>query len=126
MKTDKDRPSTWIKYKPELCQKCMGSCCTMPVEIEASDLLQMGLITEDEYQTSHKKAFKRLLKSGIVSQFRSTTGKFMLAQKANDDCYFLDSKTRLCTVYSKRPQVCRDFPTKMGPKLTYCPFLAKV
>ncbi|MBX9765905.1 MAG: YkgJ family cysteine cluster protein, partial [Bdellovibrionales bacterium] len=37
------------------------------------------------------------------------------------DCYFLEAKTRRCTVYEKRPQVCRFFPERMGPKLGFCP-----
>ena len=92
----------------------------MPVEIKASDLIRLGLTDEDEVSTSVKKVAKRLIKEGIISSYREGTGNFMITQKANDDCYFLDLKTRLCTVYEKRPDTCREFP-KIGPRPGFCP-----
>jgi hypothetical protein len=46
---------------------------------------------------------------------------FMITQKPNDDCYFLDSKTRLCSVYEKRPDTCRQFPSQLGTRVGFCP-----
>lgn len=120
MKTDKDKPWTWVKYRQGLCNGCYGSCCTMPVEIKAEDLVRLELATEDELAASPKKVAKRLIKEGILSSYRDGTGNFMLTQRSNDDCYFLDFKTRLCTVYEKRPEVCRQFP-EIGPKPGFCP-----
>src|SRR4051794_17191249 len=113
MKPDKDRPSTWIPYRPGLCTGCFSSCCTMPVEVKKSDLIRLGVASEDEI--SDKKLAKKLLKEKIISSYRAGTDLFMLASKPNGDCYFLDSKTRLCTVYEKRPVVCRKFP-EIGPR----------
>jgi Fe-S-cluster containining protein len=96
----------------------------MPVEIEIGDLLQMGLVSSDDLGVSSKKVFKRLQSKGVITSFRVATGKYMLAQKANSDCYFLDSKTRLCTIYEKRPSVCREFP-KIGPRPGCCPYQSK-
>lgn len=124
MKTDKDKPWTWLKYRDGLCNGCHGSCCTMPVEIKAEDLVRLGLATEDELSISAKKVAKRLMKEGVISSYRDGTGNFMLTQKANDDCYFLDLKTRLCTVYEKRPGVCREFPS-IGPRPGFCPVRKK-
>lgn len=122
---DKDRPSTWRKYENNLCQTCKGSCCTMPVEIKSSDIVRLGLATQDDIDQSIKKVAKKLKKEGIITSYRESTDFFMITQKSNDDCYFLDSKTRLCTVYEKRPDTCRDFPTLVGPKLNFCPYEKK-
>jgi len=95
----------------------------MPVEIKVEDLLRLELISEDEL-SSPKKIAKKLIKSGVLRSYREGTGNFMLTQKPNDDCYFLDSKTRLCTVYEKRPGVCRQFP-QIGPRPGFCPAIKK-
>jgi len=117
--TDKDRPSTWKPYRDGLCRGCDASCCTMPVEVKAEDLFRLGLIAEDELRGSPKKIFKRLSRQGILKSFRAATGLFMLVQKSNDDCVFL-GENRLCSVYDKRPGVCREFPS-IGPRPGFCP-----
>lgn len=120
MKPDIDRPSTWKAFRNGMCHGCFGGCCTMPVEVKLSDLIRLGLTDEDEAQTSMKKLAKRLIKEGVISSYRQGTDLFMLSQKANLDCYYLDSKTRLCTVYENRPDVCRKFP-EIGPRPGFCP-----
>lgn len=92
----------------------------MPVEIKISDLIRLGITTEDEAQGSIKKLAKRLMKEKIIVSYRQGTEFFMLSQKANNDCLFLDTTTRLCTVYEKRPDTCRSFP-KIGPRPGFCP-----
>lgn len=120
MKVHKDRPSTWKHYKEGMCQGCYGNCCTMPVEVKLSDLIRLGLTDEDEAETSVRKLAKRLIKEKVVVSYRQGTDLFMLSQQANEDCYFLDSKTRLCKVYDRRPDVCRKFP-EIGPRPGFCP-----
>lgn len=117
---DVDRPSTWRSYKKGMCDGCYGSCCTMPVEVRLQDLIRLELTSADEAAGSVKKLAKRLIREGLVVSYRQGTEFFMLAQKANRDCYFLDSKTRLCTVYEKRPDTCREFPS-IGPRPGFCP-----
>lgn len=119
-RTDVDRPSTWKSYKYGMCQGCRGTCCTMPVEVRLKDLIRLQLTDEDEASGSIKKLAKRLTREGIIVSYRSGTEFFMLAQKANSDCLFLDSVTRLCTVYERRPDTCRDFPS-VGPRPGFCP-----
>ncbi len=92
----------------------------MPVEVVLDDLIRLGLVSGDEAAGSVRKIAKSLIKEKIVVSYRQSSGLFMLSQKANRDCYFLDSKTRLCTVYEKRPDVCRKFPS-IGPRPGYCP-----
>lgn len=109
-----------------MCEGCYGSCCTMPVEVHFSDLIRLELTNEDELtNSSEKKIAKRLIKAGIVKEYRSGTGLFMLSQRSNDDCYFLNEKTRLCSVYERRPEVCRSFPD-IGPRPGFCPQLKVV
>lgn len=117
---DVDRPSTWRPYKTGLCNGCSGGCCTMPVEVKLSDLIRLGVTDVDEAQGSIKKLAKRLIKEGVIVSYRAGTEFFMLQQKSNNDCQFLDLRTRLCTVYEKRPDTCRGFPS-IGPRPGYCP-----
>lgn len=123
MAVDKDLPHTWIKYKSALCSSCYATCCTMPVEITAEDILRLELADVDEMENP-KKVASQLIKKGIVSQYREKTGLFTLTQKSNSDCYFL-GPDRLCKVYDKRPGVCRKFPEIMSRRLSYCPYLKK-
>jgi uncharacterized protein len=92
----------------------------MPVEVKAEDLIRLGVTDIDEVEGSKKKLAKRLIKERIVSSYREGTDLFMLAQRPNDDCHFLHPQTRLCTVYEKRPGVCRKFP-EIGPRPGFCP-----
>jgi Fe-S-cluster containining protein len=125
MKVDKDRPSTWKKYDSEKCKTCRANCCAMPVEVKISDLIRLELTSRDEADHSIKKLAKRLKKEGYISSYREGTELFMLTQKANSECYFLDSKTRLCTVYEKRPDTCRQFPSQLGTRVGFCPVESK-
>jgi uncharacterized protein len=117
---DKDRPSSWVPYKESLCKGCRADCCAMLLEVTIEDLTKLGVCSEDEAQGSHKKLFKRLRKEKIALSYREGTGLFMLQSKSNGDCQFLNSETRLCTVYNKRPVVCRKFPS-IGPRPGFCP-----
>lgn len=120
MKPNIDLPSTWKMYRTGMCQGCFGGCCTMPAEVKLSDLIRLGVTTEDEASGSIKKLSKRLIKEKIIVSYRQSTNLFMLSQKSNNDCHYLDLKTRLCTVYDKRPDVCRSFP-EVGPRPGFCP-----
>lgn len=117
--SDAGRPSTWIKFRPSLCNGCHSLCCTLPVEVSVADLQRMELITPEEATQSVKKIARKLMDQGLIRSFRVRSGLFILEQRPNDDCIFLD-KQRLCTIYEKRPQVCRMFPA-LGPRPGYCP-----
>jgi Fe-S-cluster containining protein len=119
-KADIDRPSTWIKYKSGICDGCWAGCCTLPVEVSAFDLIRLELITEDEASGSLKKVARRLQREGYVRDYNPTRQLFVLEQRYGRDCVFLGTRDRMCTVYEKRPEVCRQFP-KIGPRPGYCP-----
>lgn len=118
---DIDRPSTWSRYKSSMCDTCQAGCCSLPVEVTTEDLLRLELIDEDEALMGPKKIASKLSKEGYVQSFRSKTGLFTLAQKPNRSCLFLNERSR-CTVYEKRPIVCRRFP-EVGPRPQFCPYM---
>ena len=122
---DKDRPSSWVRYRESLCRGCRAECCAMLLEVTVEDLIRLGVCDRDEAERSLKKLFKRLRKQKIAMSYRDGTGLFMLQGKANGDCQFLDSTTRLCTVYERRPDVCRSFPS-IGPRPQFCPSRPRV
>ena len=113
--------SKWRKYKKHLCESCKANCCKLPVEVSASDLIRLGLTDEYEVEDGLKKLAKRLTKEGIVQHFNLKEEKYIVTQMSNDDCLFLDSKKRKCTVYDKRPETCRNHPD-IGPRPGYCPY----
>ena len=117
---DVGRPSTWIPYRSGLCEGCWSGCCTLPVEVSVMDLVRLGVATEDEAAAGLKKLARRLEKDGVVQHFNSRSQIFTLEQRHGRDCIYLHPQTRLCTVYEKRPEVCRKFP-KIGPRPGWCP-----
>lgn len=119
MRRDPQRPSTWVPYKKGMCDGCWSGCCTLPVEVSAADLIRLELITEEEAAISLKDVGKKLSKQGILQDYKLKEQLFILEQRHGRDCIFL-SEDRLCTVYDKRPEVCRQFP-KIGPKPGFCP-----
>ena len=119
-RADPQKPSTWKPYKNGLCEGCWAGCCTLPLETSAYDLIRIGVISEDEAASSLRKAAKKLSKEGIIQSYHANSGLFIIEQRVNGDCIFLDEKTRQCTVYDRRPEVCRTFP-KIGPRPGYCP-----
>ncbi|MCD6527062.1 MAG: YkgJ family cysteine cluster protein [Desulfuromonas sp.] len=119
--SDIDETSTWAKYSAKLCQSCHATCCTLPVEVRLSDLVRLGVISEFEAQEPAKKLAKQLKKQGIIDHFNFKNEIFTLSRMANDDCLYLDTKSRRCTIYDQRPDTCRNHP-HIGPRPSYCPY----
>ncbi|NDV14181.1 YkgJ family cysteine cluster protein [Crenobacter caeni] len=124
MYADIERLETWTRYKQGLCKDCMGSCCTMPVEVKLPDLVRMGLVDEFELEEPAKNIAKRLQKARQIEHFNHKYGVFTLARRANGDCAWLDPVSRLCTVYDRRPETCRKHP-QIGPRPGYCAYTRK-
>lgn len=114
-----DKLSKWVPYKNGLCEGCFSACCTLPVEANLDDLIRMGYVDPSEAMASPKKIARRLIQQGIIKTFRAKNGIYTLEQTGTGDCIFLD-KNRLCSIYEKRPEVCRLFP-KIGPRPGFCP-----
>ncbi|MAH01550.1 MAG: Fe-S-oxidoreductase, partial [Pseudomonadales bacterium] len=96
---DIDRLDTWQKYRKGLCDTCNASCCTLPVEVRLDDLIRLGLVDEFERGEPLSRIAKRLQKEGVVGRFHQKSGIFTLSRMSNDDCLFLDTRSRRCTVY---------------------------
>ena len=121
---NQDRPSTWLPYRESACATCQAVCCKLPLEVRAADLVRLGLATEDE-AAAPRRLGKRLVREGVVRTFRAATGLFLLEQTASGDCRFLGADRR-CTVYERRPDTCRDFPSVVGPRVGWCPYRKKL
>jgi Fe-S-cluster containining protein len=87
--------------------------------VNANDLIRLELITEEEAAISLKQVAKKLMKQKIIQAYQQKSQLFVLEQRNGRDCIYLD-QDRLCTVYEKRPEVCRKFP-KIGPRPGFCP-----
>jgi len=121
--SDAQRPSTYIRYRKGLCEDCWGGCCTLPVEVSAADLIRLELITEEEAAISLKKVAQKLTKARVIQAYNQKSQLFVLEQRYGRDCIYMNRERR-CTVYDKRPEVCRTFP-KIGPKPGFCPYRRK-
>lgn len=121
---DLTRTETWSKYRRKLCAGCLAGCCRLPVEVRVEDLVRMELLDPFEAGEPPKQLAKRLQKAGIIGHFNYRNSIFTLAQRANDDCLFLDQNSRRCTIYDQRPRTCRNHP-QIGPKPGFCPYQPK-
>ena len=113
-------PKTWVRFRKELCEECWAGCCTMPLEVSLCDLIQLGLATEDDAHLPLEVLAKKLLREKLIETFQRKSQLFVLAQVSGRDCIYLTPQ-RKCSVYEKRPAVCRSFP-KIGPKPGFCPY----
>lgn len=121
---DLENTATWAKFTPKLCSHCSASCCSLPVEVTAQDLVRMALIDEFSLTEDPKFIARRLMKGRLIEHFHSRTATFTLARRANGDCIYLDSRTRRCVIYAIRPETCRNHP-RIGPRSGYCAFRVK-
>ena len=53
---------TWAKYTKKLCSHCDAVCCSLPVEVRASDLIRMELMDSFELEDDLKLVARRLIK----------------------------------------------------------------
>lgn len=118
-----ERPSTWVRFKPALCNGCWAGCCTLPVLVTSEELFHLGYLKVHEVEGPLGKVAVRLLKKGIIQSFNPRSRLFTLQQKNGTDCVFLD-EDRLCTVYDRRPSICRRFP-KGSARPGFCPHTPK-
>lgn len=121
---DIDRIDTWMRFRKGLCDQCRATCCTMPVEVRIADLVRLGVVDAFDAEEEPRLLARRLQKGGVVAHFNHRHSLFTLVRRASGDCLYLDSQTRRCTVYDKRPDTCRNHP-KVGPRPGYCAFRGK-
>ena len=88
------------------CSKCPAYCCAIyeRVAVTKRDLNRLA----KHFQTSVEDAEKRYT--------RMFEGERVLRRTADPvfgkACQFLDRKTRGCTIYTARPEVCRSYPAR--------------
>ncbi len=70
---------------PALCSNCQACCCLLPVLLMPGDDPPAHLVVEDAH------------------------GLAVLAKGDDGWCVALDRDSFRCTIYERRPQVCRDF-----------------
>jgi len=70
---------------PLLCSNCQACCCLLPVLLMPEDDPPSQFIAVDAY------------------------GLSVMAKADDGWCVALDRDTFRCTIYARRPQVCRDF-----------------
>lgn len=116
--------STWPRYKSGMCDDCVASCCTMPVEATMDDLIRMEVITPFEAGEKVRRIVRKLKKEGVVESHNPRRNIFTLARRPNSDCIFLDPQSRRCTIYEKRPEICRNHP-QVGPRPNHCAYVQK-
>ena len=121
-----DDISTWVRYRKGLCDDCNSTCCTLPAEVKVSDLVRMEVITQFEAEHDAPKVIaKQLMKQGIIEHFNFKTSIFTLTRLSNNDCFYLNPKTRRCTIYEKRSTTCREHP-QVGPRANHCAYIKRV
>jgi uncharacterized protein len=91
--------------------------------VSAADLIRLGLVTEEEACDSLAQVARKLARAKLIQAFQPKSQLFVLEQRNGRDCIFL-GEDRLCTVYEKRPEVCRSFP-RIGPRPGWCPAARK-
>lgn len=122
--SDLSNASTWMRYRDTLCLDCLSACCTLATEVKVSDLVRMGVVDAFEAEGPAKAIAKRLLKAGVIEHFNFKNELYTLARRPNNDCIYLDTQSRLCTIYEKRPNTCRNHP-HVGPRSGYCAYIRK-
>ena len=95
-----------------------------PEEVWAADLIRMELMDPSEAGEDLRMVARRQLKSGVAEHYHHRSATLTLARMANGDCCFLDSRSRRCTIYERRPDTCRNHP-QIGPRSGYCAYMKK-
>jgi uncharacterized protein len=100
---------------PYDCSKCPAYCCSYDeIEVKARDADRLANHFGLDRQT-------------FLDRFTKRGDKFPVLRHQRDEifgsvCTFLDKKTRRCTVYEARPEVCRTYPDR--PRCGYFDFLS--
>lgn len=87
------------------CNRCPAYCCSYPrIPVQPSDVVRLalhfGLSTEDA-----ERKFTRKSEEPGERVLRHQPDKVY-----GTICRFLDTRTRRCTIYEARPEICRDYP----------------
>src|SRR5690606_18278541 len=91
------------------CSKCPGYCCSYPrIEVKDKDLKRLARHFDVAVEVAERRFTRRYRDADEGIDER-------ILRHHKDDiygtiCRFFDRKTRRCTVYVARPDVCRQYP----------------
>lgn len=87
------------------CDACPAYCCSYEqIIVEPGDMKRLG----KRFGLSAEEAERKFTRDGYDDDTRIM--KHRRDRIYGSACMFLDRKTRRCTVYEHRPEICRDFP----------------
>jgi len=98
------------------CLGCVGSCCSLDVEINKEDYYTLESLGLENSCTKHSTIF---IKNNPSYKYKIDfldnlyKDNFAILNKNNTGfCVFLDKDIRLCSIYKNRPKVCKEFSNK--------------
>ena len=87
------------------CEKCAAYCCGYPViEATKTDIRRLARHFALDPAAAREKFTEK--ENNRVRKLRHRADKKL----GTSVCVFLNQKTRQCSVYHARPQICRDYP----------------
>ncbi|HUF76709.1 MAG TPA: YkgJ family cysteine cluster protein [Longimicrobiales bacterium] len=87
------------------CLNCPSYCCTYPrIAVTKRDVERLAR----HYDIPYEKARERFTKPGSTKRERVL--RHQQDEVFGSACRFLDLETRLCTIHTARPEVCRKHP----------------
>lgn len=103
------------------CGNCDGRCCSIFNYPHTPEFLKFRheslngypddkMLSEMLVRLTPKEAIERAEKFGVVPPRGMTREQWAEKTGPVYTCKHWDEETRLCTVYDKRPQMCRDYP----------------
>ncbi|MGP8322437.1 MAG: YkgJ family cysteine cluster protein [Methanosarcinaceae archaeon] len=94
-----------------ICQSC-GSCCRRIVIKDPVYIINaVGLCLKPEERDIFKQHPETIIVPYIgLKRKNKAKIKVLLYQMVSEPCPLLDKETNLCTVYDKRPMICRAYP----------------
>ncbi len=97
------------------CSKCPAYCCSYDqIELKELDIRRLAKHLDLDREVFLKRYTKQGDELPILRHHKD--------KLYGSTCVFLDSKTRRCTVYEARPNVCRTYPDR--PRCGYYDFLS--
>lgn len=97
------------------CSKCPAYCCSYDqIELKELDIRRLAKHLDLDREVFLKRYTKQGDELPILRHHKD--------KLFGSACVFLDSKTRRCTVYDARPNVCRTYPDR--PRCGYYDFLS--
>ena len=87
------------------CDRCPAYCCSYPrIIVDKKDIRRLAKY----FGLSQKQTLKKFTKKG------AEPGERVLRHRKDETygtaCRFLDDESRMCSIYSARPTICRDYP----------------